>query len=167
MGNNNNYERLTKHFVVGEYDFTIALNRKMAVGFMKVQPKFFDGIQRLSKSEKELANRKPEDVTFEELASRLDLMSELEDYAAEIVDYALPKMLEFGELGVDVDYNDYAAKIIEFCKENEILYSEIYEESGELVKGFYMLVMDFITMGFMYGRGMPKNKMPKIRIITD
>lgn len=161
----NQYDKMTKNFKIGEYSFTIGLNREMAVKYFKKQPKYFDCVKKIS----ELSNIPTEfnEYSMEQFLDRIDLMAKMEEYSEEIVRYALPEMLNFGMNDYTQAYGEFAEKIINYCNENDVLYNEVYEQpNGEktIVKGFFTLVMEFISMGFTHGKGAPKNKKPKIEI---
>lgn len=162
MGN----DKLTKHFKIGDYEFTIGLNREMAVRFLKKQPKYYDCVKTLN-SKAQQGKESIKDLEFDELADQLELMCKMEDYSKEIVDYALPEMLAYGDdQFVTISAKAYAEELLAFCKENDILYNMV-DDDNKIIKGFYTIVMEFIQLGFMHGLGAPKNKASKVRIITE
>ncbi len=167
MGNYD-FDKMTKEFIIGDYKFTIGLNREMAVRFFKSQPEYFNVVREMEKYENLLD--KGNELSADDYLNMISLSCDAEKYAKEIVDKALPEMLAYANyLDCNVNTKAYADDIIKFCNENEILYNEVYEDdNGEktIVKGFYMLVMEFIAMGFMRGMGAPKNKKPKMTIVT-
>lgn len=162
MGN----DKLTKHFKIGNYEFTIGLNREMAVRFLKKQPKYYDCVKSLNEKVQK-SDEAINDLNFNEIASQFELMCKMEDYSKEIVDYALPEMLAYAdEQFVSTSSKEYAEELLAFCNENDILYNEV-DNDTKLIKGFYTIVMEFIALGFTHGWGAPKNKASKVRIITE
>lgn len=165
-----NYRKQTKHFKIGDYDFTLGINREMAVRFFKVQPKILEHMNNLSELEKKLEKDNSDNKL--EGAAYIDFINsycQIEQSTKKIVDYALPEMLEYGGMN-EKSSKEYAKSLIKFCEENEILYNEEGEdENGApvIIKGVYTYILEFIQLGFSGGKGMPNNKMPKVKIIVD
>lgn len=163
MGN----DKLTKHFKIGDYEFTIGLNREMAVRFLKKQPKYFDCVKSLNSKAHQSEEGSIKNLEFEEFADQIELMFKMEDYSKEIVDFALPEMLAYAdEQFVAISPKEYAEELLAFCKENDILYNCV-DDDNKIIKGFYTIVLEFISLGFTHGWGAPKNKASKVRIITE
>lgn len=166
----NNFEKMTKTFEIGDYYFTLGLNRKMAVEYFKKVPQYFENAQKLNNLNNKIANKKQNEVVSnEDLLEMFSLTMENEEYAKQIVNLAMPEMLAYGGNDTISDYDKYAKDVFEFCDQHEVLYNEIYnDDNGELKveKGLYTMIVEFIVMGFTQGVGTP-NKKPKLRIIMN
>ena len=178
------YKTLTRSYTVGEFSFTLGLNRLLALEGFKIVPEYWD----LSHSEvaKEMSDKEfsyveavkkdpKRIVLYQEHTEKIKICN------SKIVEYLLPKMLEKG--GTDIkgynSYEEYAKEFLIYCADNGILddwleeidESEIPEIANEeevidfvktkYQKGMYSRFMEFINLGFSQGSSPSK---PKIKI---
>lgn len=166
----NNFDKMTKTFEIGDYHFTLGLNRKMAVEYFKKVPQYFENMQKLNNLKNKLAKKKDDEIIpNDDLLDMFSLTMECEESAKQIVDLAMPEMLAYGGNETISDYDKYAKDVFEFCDQHEVLYTEIYnDENGELKadEGLYTMIVEFMLMGFTQGGGTP-NKKPKLKIIMN
>lgn len=161
------YNVLKKEFNIGDYDFTLAVNREMAVKFFRVNAEYFDSVIKIEGIEDKY--RRGETMSAEDVLETAYLTDRGMSAAEEIVRAALPELLAYGaeSSGTPLDNaEEYAEKILAFCEENDILYNVAYEDdegATATFKGFLTLVMEFISLGFTSGNGKP-NKKPTIAI---
>ncbi len=165
-----NYRKLTKHFKIGNYDFTLGINREMAVRFYQHTPEILEYAQYANELQEKIEKANANDeLATNDYFSLANLVCAIEKCSKKIVDFALPEMLEYGGM-FDCNTKQYAESLINFCDENDILYNdETVDENGETVtiKGVYTYIMEFIQLGFTGGKGMPSNNKPKVKIIVD
>ena len=165
-----NYRKLTKHFKIGNYDFTLGINREMAYRFYKHEPKILEYAKQASALQDKMSKiNSDNELSTEDYFALATLAYEIEKCTKTIVDFALPEMLEYGGMN-DCNTKQYAESLINFCDDNDILYNdEAEDENGETVsvKGVYTYIMEFIQLGFTGGKGMPSNNKPKVKIIIE
>lgn len=172
----NNVTKFSKHLLIGDLDFTISINRAIALEGFKKFPQYYDAVlkneeliklikdQSQTKSAEEIAEGF-EITNAQQIISYTEIAEELKIYSEQIVIYLLPKLLEYAETqipdGIN-DYKQYAQYIIDYCNENDILYDYIEDNNDEdetEVKGFISIGIDFITMGFTQGNTKKKSKL--------
>lgn len=165
-----NYRKLTKHFKIGNYDFTLGINREMAYRFYKHEPKILEYAKYANELQEKIEKANANDeLPINDYLSLANLACAMEQCSKELVDFALPEMLAYGGM-YDCNTKQYAESLIKFCDDNDILYNdEVEDENGETVsvKGVYTYIMEFIQLGFTGGKGMPSNNKPKVKIIID
>lgn len=183
----NDVTKLTKHFTIGELDFSISINRAMAVSAFKQYPQYYDAVlkneqiiellyeeKEKNKTNKEIIENVSNDIKINDtktLISYMELQETMQTYSAKIVKFLLPEMLAYNACklpnGVE-NYDIYANYILEYCEENDILedyYGENCEtQEVEVETGLYSNIMEFITLGFMQGNTKKKGK---LKIITN
>lgn len=155
-------EKLVKHCEVGELDFYLGINRSMSIDGYKKYPQYWETINKSETVRKAAKSDNGVDVDSSNIIELMELTDKLMEYAADIVVYLLPKMLEYAdknELPANLsDYNEYAECIIDYCDENDVLFDYYDEETDETVKGFINTVMEFIQLGFTNGGEKKKGK---------
>lgn len=157
------YEKFTKDFEIGEYKFTLGINRKIAKDLILKSPSFT--VKQLEieeyQSKHQSADGKPtkEDIIFYALKKE-----ETEEAANNIAAIALGKLLSYGHEGknkpnfFEVDYEVTALKLIDYCKDNNVWNDYYDQENGEHIYGIAMLVALFISEGFTKGERTPTKK---------
>ena len=175
---------LKKSYVIGNFSFTVGINRITALDGLQHTPKYFEIIQSdLAQTVNspnfdyfEFIKENPE----QKLTEFLKMQEETLICSEEIVRYLLPKMLELGKTNIDgyKSYNDYANKLLQYCEDNDILYDwqEDYEEelddnistdealdyvTSNYHKGLINKLMEVVQLGFTQGSSPSK---PKIKI---
>lgn len=165
------YNVFKKKYTIGEYEFTLAINREMAVKYFRKFPLYYDCFikideinSRYNESER-LTSKDVLDIRYYTEEAEIASESMVKEYLGEMLAYAH----ENGENNDIADFSDYAKKVLAFCEENELLYNTVYEDDNgetETFKGFYTLVMEFISLGFIDGNGKPTKK-PTMKIIVQ
>lgn len=168
----NDVTKFSKHFSIGELDFSIAVNRAIAVDGFKKYPQYYDAVlqNELLTNSIENNGKSLEVTNAKELIQCIETAEQVSVYSKKIVDYLLPTLLKYAETPLPQDittYDDYAHYIISYCNENDILedYIEIKVVNGvetdeeNIVKGLYSLVIEFISMGFTQGNTKKKGKL--------
>lgn len=170
-------KKFTKHCVIGEKVFDIAINRSMAIKAHKENPEYWDymtksqAVQDILNEKKAIGEISATDFNTKEAFELLELSDKMEEASANIVRFILPEMLKFADFELPEGYScykDYADSIIAYCDENGVLYNYIIEvedideaiEADEeefldiepiIAEGFYTQIMKFINLGFTNG----------------
>ena len=177
----NNVTKFTKTFTIGELNFTNGINRAMAVSAFKKYPQYYESILKnedIKDALRENVKEKNNDIIEKEIEKQLDkilenndvkkiisfveIQTNIEKYSKIIVDDTLSQLLEYAGTDLPTNFNsyeEYAKYIISYCEENYVLYDYLEEETEITEKGFYSLVMEFITMGFTQGNTKNKGKL--------
>lgn len=182
----NNYSNnrlLTKRYVIGDFCFTVGINRLLALDGLQKTPRYWeivqsDVAQQINSLDFNYFEFMKEN-THEKLTEFLKMQEETLQASEEIVRYLLPEMLRLGKTDITgyKDYKDYANKLLDFCEKNEILYDwqeDLDEELDEIneknieeyiaskyKKGLINKLMELIQLGFTQGSSPSK---PKIKI---
>lgn len=162
-------KKFVKHCEIGELKFDISLNRAMAIKAFETFPNYWETLRKSEALKDAISkqNGKNEiDIDSFSLNATIDLLelSEAIDEESEnIVNYLLPKMLEYAETKLPLEYSnydEYALAILKYCDENNVLYNYIAEEiitepEYKVIEneqlGFYAKAMQFITRAFTKG----------------
>lgn len=162
------YNVFKKTYTIGDYSFTLAVNREIAVKYFRKYPKYYDCFLKINQiNEKYVVGEtlKAEDII------EIRYLSGIADEASEnIVREAFPELLAYayenGENMTITNFYDYADDVLAFCEENELLYNNTYEDDDgeeQSFQGLFSLIMEFISMGFIDGNGKPTKK-PTMKI---
>lgn len=157
----NTYEKYTKEFEIGEYKFTLGINRAIAKEVIKQSPEFTALLLEIEEynAEHQVTN---ENLTKTDYVYYVLKNEELNTAASEMATVGLSKLLEYGHEGkaqpsfFEIDYKVTALKLIDFLKENGVWYD--YSDEEETVSGMAKIISKFITEGFTKGKGLPMKK---------
>lgn len=165
------YNVFKKKYTIGEYEFTLAINRQMAVNYFRKYPDYYDSFIKIDSLQGKYKDGEP--LTAQDILEVRYLTEKAEEASEDIVREFFGEMLAYayenGENNGITDFYDYAEKVLAFCDENELLYnSAIEDENGETqtFKGLFTLIMEFISLGFIDGNGKPIKK-PTMKIIVQ
>lgn len=154
--------KLVKHFTIGELSFDLAINRKMAAEGFKAFPKYWEMINKSDLIKKATKADSGEMVDTSNLPELIEITAGLEEEGYNIVNYLLPKMLEYAETNGNGNKREYADKILDYCDENDCLVDYVDEDTDEAVKGFVSVAMEFVVQGFTSGGEKRKSKVKVI-----
>lgn len=175
---------LKKSYVIGDFNFTVGINRLVALDGLQKTPRYWEIIQsdiaqEVNSPDFNYFEFIKED-THERLTEFLKMQEEVLVCSEQIVRYLLPEMLRLGNTDISgyKDYNHYAKKLLKYCEDNDVLYDwqEDYEEdleeqiemdnileyaTSKYHKGLINQLMEIVQLGFTQGSSPSK---PKIKI---
>lgn len=132
-------KKLNKDVEIGEYKFTISINRDIAI---KCCEKFTDFFSKFFNSEQLEGNNIQDYIKNKKLRYILELNDYIKENSGEVVEFALPLMLEEANCNIDSD------ELIKYIKDKDA--DDIFNAK----------VLEFIIMGFT-----PEEvKKPKVKI---
>lgn len=181
--------KFKKKVTIGDYQFNIAINRKMAAEAFAKFPKYWEAITKSSLFEQTMQSMKntdsekvnEEEITdniakeildnidsagTQQLADYIILESEIQERGFEVIDYLLPQMIKYAEeydVKTNEEYREYADNVLQFCYDNNILFNYFDEEENPH-KGVVTAFMDFVTKGFTVGG---KKKKSAVKVVIE
>lgn len=141
----------TKHCVVGDLEFDIAVNRAIVANAFEKFPKLWEVMQELD----EVKDRKDFKV--------IQKYYEFETQKEEFVRYIFPLMLEYGksELYENGSYENMAKEYLDYFDDQDVLNDE-QDEDGEAQFGVLTLLYQFAMSVFTTSKGVKRKVTVKI-----
>lgn len=181
--------KFKKKVTIGDYQFDIAINRKMSAEAFGKFPKYWEAVTRSSLFEQTMQSMKNTDVEkvdeekitknitdeildnienadTQQLADYIILEADIQESGFEIIDYLLPQMMKYADeynAKTDQEYREYADNVLQFCYDNNILFNYFDEEENPH-KGVVTALMEFVTKGFTVGG---KKKKSAVKVVIE
>lgn len=157
------YEKYTKEFEIGEYKFTLGINRAIAKDIIKESPNYTANLLEIEAYSEEHQAQDGK-ITNADCVFYLLKKKDIQDSACEMAQVGLSKLLAYGHDGqekpnfFEIDYKVTALKLIDYLKDNGVWEDYNDTDNGENIQGMAIMIAQFIVEGFTKGEGQPMKK---------